>query len=122
LEEALRRHVRDGGRLLATSDLFRRNSDNAWLEAVPAIYAECFGWRGADFPDDSMPCDEFAPLTGPSGRALMLHCLTPSAGWKAALGSEPDFFKARADQARASSAPRHPLVFDQRGAAPSITV
>jgi len=49
LEAALIHYVQQGGMLIATSDLFRKNEDNVFLTSVPSIYREVFGWKDNDF-------------------------------------------------------------------------
>lgn len=52
LEKALIAFIKDGGHLVATSDLFRRNRDNVYLSKVPAIFREVLGWQDSRFIDD----------------------------------------------------------------------
>lgn len=64
-EEAFLRHHSRGGEFLATTDLFRRNADNAWMEKAPAIYERVFGWTSNDFPDVPLMPSQQGKVRGP---------------------------------------------------------
>lgn len=52
LEERLIAFVQEGGRLIVTSDLFRKNADNVYLREVPRIFAELLDWQENNFAGD----------------------------------------------------------------------
>ncbi len=119
LEEALLGYVANGGTLLATSDLFRRNDDNAWLETVPKIYREVFGWRAADFPDDTSSPTAFPVIRQRcgNGTACMLHKDSGQTAWESMLSAKPA-------EPKLCVAPEETVtyerVYDQRAATPPI--
>lgn len=47
LENAVLRHVRGGGNLLMTQDVFLKNRDNVYNETLPRLYTEALGCREA---------------------------------------------------------------------------
>jgi len=49
LEEALISFVQQGGKLIVTEDLFRKNQDNVYLTYVPKIFSVLFDHRENDF-------------------------------------------------------------------------
>ncbi|PRX66426.1 beta-galactosidase [Cohnella sp. SGD-V74] len=49
LEERLIAYVRAGGKLIVTSDLFRKNADNVFLTEVPRLFAELLDWQENNF-------------------------------------------------------------------------
>ena len=49
LEEALIGFVKNGGKLIATADFFRKNTENVYLTRVPEIYKLLFGSNCNDF-------------------------------------------------------------------------
>ena len=121
-ENALINYVAGGGKLIVTSDLFRRNTDNAWLEYVPEIYRKLFGWHNPDFPDDALPPQNFQILEGGigCGQAWMLHHQAALATWQSLLPEGGDcFFCDTTDVLRRTGEYcEEPLVFDQRGTPP----
>jgi beta-galactosidase len=54
LEQRLSEYVQSGGRLIATTDLFRKNGDNVFLTQVPQLYGSVFGWHANNFVTDSI--------------------------------------------------------------------
>lgn len=122
LERAAIDLVERGGRLVVTSDLFRRDSDNVWLEYVPDIYRQVFHWTGADIPDDTQPA-HFQPLHGRHGRgeAWLLHKDAPLDRLRQLVG---DLFELRPAPAAEPSvtSPAAPVVYDQRGRPPKTLV
>lgn len=52
LELALIKYVKKGGKLVVTSDLFRKNGDNVYLKKPPRIYKELLNWFKGDFIDE----------------------------------------------------------------------
>lgn len=86
LEEALIAFVRGGGRLVATSDLFRRNRDNVYLSRVPAIFREVLGWQDSRFMDDvpelmTSPSPVLAERAYGRGRMTMVRRDLGLEGW-----------------------------------------
>jgi beta-galactosidase len=123
LEFALMEHVKRGGKLIATSDLFRRNEDNAWLEFVPEIYPKVFQWTGVDLLDDSN-IQSFVTLRGHfgSGTSWLVHKETSLDGWQELLA------EALGENRIVSSGPTLALdyktepstIYDQRGGSPKV--
>ena len=120
LEQALTGYVDQGGLLIATSDLFRRNEDNAWIECVTPAYPTLFGWKEEDFPEDSEKVDSWRSLTNQygKGKATMLHCEAPIAAWKQVLKDllPASISPTRGDKAHQSSNGKNEI-YDQRGGA-----
>ncbi|GMK43538.1 beta-galactosidase [Paenibacillus glycanilyticus] len=54
LEERLIAFVQEGGKLIITSDLFRKNGDNVYLRTVPRLFFELLGWQENNFPGDAV--------------------------------------------------------------------
>jgi beta-galactosidase len=52
LEIALIEFVRNGGRLITTTDLFKKNEDNVYLTYLPQIYSELLGWMDKNFVNE----------------------------------------------------------------------
>lgn len=53
LEDTLIEFVEQGGKLIVTSDLFKKNLDNVYLTYIPRIYKELFNWQENNFVDES---------------------------------------------------------------------
>ncbi|MBC8081357.1 MAG: beta-galactosidase [Gorillibacterium sp.] len=53
LEAALIEFVGNGGKLIVTSDLFRKNTDNVYFRQLPPLYKTLLNWEGNDFINDS---------------------------------------------------------------------
>jgi beta-galactosidase len=125
LERALISYVEAGGKLVVTSDLFRRNEDNAWIESVPVIYRALFDWHEPDFPDDSMAAESFKPIEGRLGEGLawMLHREACLEDWHRILkpSSELRDLPSEAGKGMRKRLQRE-RVFDQRGVPPPIPV
>jgi beta-galactosidase len=66
LEAALIRFVESGGILIATSDLFRKNRDNVFLDKVPMLFRTLLGWTDSRFVDD-------VPELAESKEIVLLH-------------------------------------------------
>jgi len=124
IEKALAQYVHQGGRLIVTSDLFRRNEDNAWLERVTPTYPTLLGWTGVDFPDDSAEADSWQILTHHhgKGKTIMLHREAQIDAWQQIL---QDCFSASGPATSQGNVLRHSSnengVYDQRGGAPRAT-
>jgi hypothetical protein len=99
--------------------LFRRSEDNAWLEFVPNIYREAFGWDGADFPDDSASPSAFPTITHKFGKgtARLIHKEADRTVWQSALSAELPEMCVRISSDKPKSSER---VYDQRAATPPI--
>ena len=121
LESALLGYVTGGGTLITTTDLFRRNSDNAWLEYVPDIYRSVFGWTSIDFPDDSVPPEAFQTIQSRLGKgsAYMIHKDAPHAAWNFILSSGKSGSRRRSFNTQPQSGE---CVYDQRGRAPLLAL
>jgi len=52
-EDAMIRFVKNGGILVATSDLFIKNADNVFFTSIPNIYKEILNLKSNDFPQDA---------------------------------------------------------------------
>lgn len=57
LEAALIEYVRNGGKLIVSSDLFLKNADNVYVRQLPAIYKTLLNWEGKDFIKDNSSKD-----------------------------------------------------------------
>lgn len=68
LEDRLIEYVKAGGKLVATTDLFRKNEDNVYLTAVPKLFPELFDWQENNFVTDSLLDRKSIYLTHPSGK------------------------------------------------------
>jgi beta-galactosidase len=119
LEDVLLGYVANEGTLLATTDLFRRSDDNAWLEIVPNIYREAFGWDGADFPDDTVSPCAFPTITHQIGKgtARLIHKEADRTVWQSALSAELPETSPRTVPEKSMIYER---VYDQRAATPPI--
>ncbi|MFC5531185.1 beta-galactosidase [Cohnella yongneupensis] len=53
LERRLTDFVREGGRLIVTSDLFRKDEHNVFLRQVPELFGRVFGWHANNFIPDA---------------------------------------------------------------------
>jgi beta-galactosidase len=124
IENALTHYVHQGGRLIVTSDLFRRNEDNAWLECVTPTYPTLIGWTGVDFPDDAAEADSWQILTHQygKGKTIMLHREAEIDAWQQIL---QEWFPVSGPETSQGNVLRHSsseeVVYDQRGAAPRAT-
>lgn len=53
LERRLTEYVREGGRLVVTSDLFRKDEHNVFMRRVPELFRTVFGWTENNFIPDA---------------------------------------------------------------------
>ncbi|GLX69966.1 beta-galactosidase [Paenibacillus glycanilyticus] len=87
LEERLISFVQDGGRLIITSDLFRKNEDNVYLRVVPRLFAELLDWEENNFPSDVLAEGTVTirrPKNG-KGETWLVHRSTTAEQWKDVL-------------------------------------
>ncbi|MFD0673265.1 beta-galactosidase [Cohnella sp. GCM10027633] len=71
LERRLTEFVHDGGKLVVTSDLFRKNEHNVFLRAVPELFRTVLGWTENNFIPDA---------ASTRGRTGLLHAATYGSG------------------------------------------
>jgi beta-galactosidase len=83
LEEELIAFVNKGGKLVVTTDFFRKNRDNVYLDYVPKIYREAFGWEKNDFinEDESNSGGIVYSNKIGEGQVLMLSMKTSLEEW-----------------------------------------
>ncbi|MFC4098997.1 beta-galactosidase [Paenibacillus xanthanilyticus] len=91
LEDRLLAFVHGGGRLIVTTDLFRKNRDNVFLTQVPRLYAALLGWQQPNFVPDAIaerPAGGiYAAGEYGSGSAWMIARDASAAEWRAAVAS-----------------------------------
>ncbi|MGC9350049.1 MAG: beta-galactosidase trimerization domain-containing protein, partial [Anaerolineae bacterium] len=83
LEKALIRYVENGGRLIATDDLFHKNRDNVYLTKVPRTYRALLNWRESRFPKVE---DEWIMGLAGDGRAWLIRADANADHWRTAVG------------------------------------
>jgi beta-galactosidase len=84
LEGALARFVENGGKLVATDDIFKKNEDNVFLTYMPGIYNDIFGWEGKSFIDLKEESTKFviSEKTSGKGKAWIVRSDAGLEGWK----------------------------------------
>lgn len=85
LEEALIRFVQDGGKLVATSDLFRKNEDNVFLTRIPSIYPLVFGWQEPNFVQDTPASSDTVTSVCGAGRSWLVPREMTDGQWRQLL-------------------------------------
>jgi beta-galactosidase len=89
LEEALIAFVQGGGKLIVTSDLFRKNRDNVYLTVVPPIYQQVLNWQHNNFitdVSDERKVIECDPASG-LGKAWVIARETSLEEWRELMES-----------------------------------
>ncbi|CAH1201789.1 Beta-galactosidase BgaA [Paenibacillus allorhizoplanae] len=68
LEEALIAYVHNGGKLVVTTDLFRKNDSNVFLTEVPKLFRVLFDWQANNFVTDVVDITQPIVLEHETGR------------------------------------------------------
>lgn len=68
LEDALIAYVNNGGKLVVTTDLFRKNEFNVFLTEVPRLFRELFDWQANNFVTDVLDITQPVVLEHEMGR------------------------------------------------------
>ncbi|OCT12367.1 hypothetical protein A8709_31560 [Paenibacillus pectinilyticus] len=68
LEEMLISYVRGGGKLIVTTDIFRKNDANVFLTAVPKLFSALFDWQHNNFVTDALDISQPIVLAQAAGK------------------------------------------------------
>lgn len=88
LEKALIEFVQTGGKLVVTTDLFTKNSDNVFISKLPEFYKVVLNWRNMDFISENISEDIILHENNfGSGYVCVVKRNCSSEDWKSILKS-----------------------------------
>jgi hypothetical protein len=83
-EDSVLAYIENGGTFLCDTDIFKKNEDNAYLEAQPRLITEVFGLP-ADLPVEDAAFTEAREVTYGKGKAVMVSRKLDVEAWDALL-------------------------------------